>query len=120
MAPPTPRNVPLRHVPRTTKHPKRPHLRRSLLVVGSALAMVLAGAGAALAAPPAKLPGNAEAIESRWQPAYDYDTDGCYPTPAIGPTGTVNGGLKPTGSLSGECHDTSDLDSTNGYARYRC
>jgi hypothetical protein len=94
--------------------------RRSMIVAGTALALVAVTATPALAAPPAKLPGNAEAIESKWQPAYDYDTDGCYPTPAIGPDGRVNGGLNPTGSLSGECHDPSDLDSTNGYARYQC
>ena len=107
-------------VGRTAHHPKRPGIRRSLIVAGSALAMIVAVASPALAAAPAKLPGNAEALESKWQPAYDYDTDGCYPTPAIGPDGTVNGGLKPTGSLSGDCHDTSDLDNTNGYSRYKC
>ena len=100
--------------------PRSSFIRRPLVVVGSAVAMLLASAGAALAAPPAGLPANAESLEVTWQPAYDYDTDGCYPTPAIGPSGTVNGGLKPTGSLSGECHDQSDLDSTNGYSRYKC
>ncbi|GAA1035794.1 hypothetical protein GCM10009557_44720 [Virgisporangium ochraceum] len=44
----------------------------------------------------------------------------CYPTPAIGPTGTLNGGLKPSGALNGNCRDRSDLDNTNGYSRYRC
>lgn len=95
-------------------------VRRSLIVAGSALALVLAAATPALAAPPTALPGNAEAAEIKWQPAFDYDTDGCYPTPAIGPTGTINGGLKPTGSLSGQCHDVSDLNNTNGYSRYKC
>jgi hypothetical protein len=99
---------------------RTPHARRSVIVAGSALAMVLAGATPALAAPPAKLPGIADAAETKWQPAYDYDTDGCYPTPAIGPDGRVNGGLNPTGALNGECRDTSDLDNTNGYARAKC
>jgi hypothetical protein len=99
---------------------KRSRIPRPLAVIAGAVALVLVSAGVALAAPPANLPGNAEALETEWQPAYDYDTDGCYPTPAIGPSGTVNGGLKPTGSLSGECHDQSDLDSTNGYSRYKC
>jgi hypothetical protein len=93
---------------------------RSVFVAGGAMALVLVAAGVALAAPPAKLSGNAEAVEQKWQPAYDYDTDGCYPTPAIGPTGTLNGGLKPTGALNGQCRDQSDLDNTNGYARYKC
>jgi hypothetical protein len=94
--------------------------RRCLIVAGSALALVVAAATPALAAPPSRLPGNAEALETTWQPAYDYDTDGCYPTPAIGPDGKINGGLNPTGSLSGDCHDTADLDNTNGYARAKC
>ncbi|MDI6105739.1 NPP1 family protein [Actinoplanes sp. NEAU-A12] len=102
----------------------RSHLRRralrSAFVAGAALAVVAATATPALAAPPAALPGNADAVETRWQPAYDYDTDGCYPTAAIGPTGVVNGGLKPSGSLSGGCRDASDLDNTNGYARHKC
>jgi hypothetical protein len=91
-----------------------------LFVVGAAMTMVVVAAGVAHAAPPSKLPGNAEAVERQWQPAYDYDTDGCYPTPAIGPDGTLNGGLKPTGALNGQCRDQSDLDNTNGYARYKC
>ena len=95
-------------------------LLRPAVAAGGALAIVLLAATPALAAPPTALPARAEAIEAKWQPAYDYDTDGCYPTPAIGPTGAVNGGLKPTGSLSGDCRATADLDNTNGYARYKC
>ncbi len=48
-----------------------------------------------------------------FQPAHDYDTDGCY-TPAIGLDSTVNGGLNPSGALNGQCRDSWDLDSTNG------
>lgn len=79
------------------------HIRRSSLVVGAALALVVAAAQTAFAAPPPALPAQAEAIELTFQPAYDYDTDGCYPTPAIGPTGVLNGGLSPTGALNGSC-----------------
>ncbi|WP_330291295.1 NPP1 family protein [Streptomyces sp. NBC_00576] len=95
-------------------------VRRASLVLGSAVALVVAVPGSAFAAPPSALPANADTLENTWQPAYDYDTDGCYPTPAIGPDGTVNGGLNPSGSVSGECHDTSDLDNTNGYSREKC
>src|SRR5690606_36728856 len=56
----------------------------------------------------------------KWQPAFDYDNDGCYPTPAIGPDGTPAEGLKTSGSLNGNCHDQSDLDNTNSYARAKC
>ena len=76
--------------------------------------------GTALAASPLALPANATAEEQAYQPAYDYDTDGCYPVPAIGPDGTINGGLNPSGSPSGECHDLADLTNTNGYSRSKC
>ncbi|MEJ7833848.1 MAG: NPP1 family protein [Nocardioides sp.] len=56
----------------------------------------------------------------RWQPAMDYDVDGCYPTPAVGPGGTLNPGLRNSGALNGQCHDASDLDNANMYARSRC
>ncbi|MFJ8945312.1 NPP1 family protein [Streptomyces sp. NPDC102395] len=96
------------------------HRRRWLTGLTGAVALVLAVPSLAWAAPPRALPRNAEAAELTYQPAFDYDTDGCYPTPAIGPDGTVNGGLKPTGSLSGDCRDASDLDNTNSYSRYKC
>ncbi|MFF8288900.1 NPP1 family protein [Streptomyces sp. NPDC016309] len=83
--------------------------------------MLLAGfPGSAHAAPPRALPGDASALERAFQPAYDYDKDGCYATPAIGPDGTVSPGLKPSGTVSGQCRDASDLDNTNGYARALC
>ncbi len=96
------------------------HIRRSLVVVGAALALVLGVPQAAFAAPPPALPSHADAIELAFQPAYDYDTDGCYPTPAVGPTGVLNTGLKPTGALDGNCRDASDLANTNGYSRWTC
>lgn len=102
------------------KMQKRSRFRRTSAVVAAAAALVVAFPGVALAAPPKGLPANADALEQTFQPAYDYDTDGCYPTPAIGPDGTLNGGLNPTGALNGNCRDASDLDNTNGYSRYKC
>ena len=121
MTSPRPRGYLPRHLTRTAA-PKRTRsrARRPLVVLGGVIALTMAGTGIALAAPPANLPGNAEPLEQKWQPAYDYDTDGCYPTPAIGPDGKLNGGLKPTGALHGECQDQSDLDHTNGYSRSKC
>ncbi|MEU6841569.1 NPP1 family protein [Streptomyces sp. NPDC046716] len=95
-------------------------LRRASVVTGGALALVLALAGSAVAAPPGALPGNADGTEATFQPAFDYDTDGCYPTPAIGADGTLNGGLNPSGALNGQCRDAEDLANTNGYARAKC
>lgn len=98
----------------------RTHRRRWLTGLGAALALVVAFPATAFAAPPPALPANADTLDRTYQPAYDYDTDGCYPTPAIGPDGTVNGGLNPTGALNGNCHDAVDLDNTNGYSRSKC
>ncbi|MGW0932018.1 NPP1 family protein [Streptomyces sp. NPDC002644] len=103
--------------------PARPRTRRTaraLTTTGGALALLLALAGPAQAAPPAALPANATALERQFQPALDYDKDGCYPTPAIGPDGSLNGGLNPTGALNGDCRDSFDLGNTNAYSRATC
>ncbi|MEV8087880.1 NPP1 family protein [Streptomyces nigra] len=98
----------------------RTHRRRWLTGLAGAAALVMAFPAVAHAAPPPALPGNAEAAERAYQPAFDYDTDGCYSSAAIGPDGTVNPGLNPTGALNGNCRDASDLDNTNAYSRYKC
>lgn len=95
-------------------------IRSTALVLSSAVAMVFAASGSARAEPPQALPAHADSLEQTYQPALDYDTDGCYPTAAIGPDGTTNGGLKPSGALNGQCRDAWDLDNTNGYARQKC
>jgi hypothetical protein len=95
-------------------------MRRVSFILGSAVALVVALPGSALADPPKGLPANADGLEQTFQPAFDYDTDGCYPTPAIGPDGTIAPGLNPSGAVNGQCHDSWDLDGTNGYARSKC
>ncbi|MFF5637234.1 NPP1 family protein [Streptomyces sp. NPDC012825] len=106
--------------PRGTQLKTPVHATRGALALAGALALVIALPGTALAAPPPALPGNADALEQTFQPAFDYDTDGCYPTAAIGPDGTLNGGLNPSGALNGQCRDASDLAATNGYSRAKC
>ncbi|KAI8626821.1 necrosis inducing protein-domain-containing protein [Xylariaceae sp. FL1651] len=71
--------------------------------------------------PPQALPAKATANDLMFQPAMDFDTDGCYNTPAIGPDGTINPGLdhENTG-LAQNCHDLSDLQNNNVYSRARC
>ncbi|WP_320781501.1 NPP1 family protein [Streptomyces sp. CRN 30] len=95
-------------------------IRRATLTLAGAAALVLAFPGSALAATPPALPANAEALERTFQPAFDYDTDGCYSTAAIGSDGTVNAGLNPTGALNGQCRDAEDLANTNSYSRSKC
>ncbi|KAK6950238.1 hypothetical protein Daesc_008564 [Daldinia eschscholtzii] len=71
--------------------------------------------------PPQALPEKATANDKKWQPAMDFDTDGCYNTPAIDANGNINPGLdhENTG-LSSDCHDPSDLTNNNVYSRARC
>ena len=90
------------------------------LVAGAALAMAVAFPAAALADPPPALPGKATDLEKNFQPAFDYDKDGCYPTPAIGPDGKIAPGLALGGDVNGNCRDGSDLDNTNSYSRTKC
>ncbi|GAA3360361.1 NPP1 family protein [Saccharopolyspora gregorii] len=89
-------------------------------LVGTAVLFVGLPPAVALADPPQALPGSAAEADAKWQPAFDYDGDGCYPTPAIGPDGTLAPGLEPSGALNGNCHDQSDLDNTNSYSRSKC
>jgi necrosis inducing protein (NPP1) len=103
---------------------RRPTGRRQAgkvsFVLGTVTAVLFASAGVALADPPRALDGSAPLEDRTYQPAFDYDGDGCYPTPAIGRDGTIAGGLKTSGAVNGSCHDASDLDNTNSYSRVKC
>ncbi|PSK95869.1 necrosis inducing protein (NPP1) [Murinocardiopsis flavida] len=90
------------------------------VLAGAAVLFVALPPAAAHAEPPAAIPASVAEPDGKWQPAFDYDKDGCYPTPAIGPDGTVAEGLAIGGALNGNCRDQSDLDNTNAYARSKC
>ena len=90
-----------------------------LSLIGAA-ALTVGVVPLAQAAPPAALPADAGARALKWQPAFDYDEDGCYPTPAIGRDGTIAPGLETSGAVNGNCRDQSDLDNTNSYVRSKC
>ncbi|WP_338597448.1 NPP1 family protein [Saccharopolyspora sp. SCSIO 74807] len=102
---------------RPKRRPKISFAFRSLVGAG---VLVLATPSVALADPPQALPSSVADPDGEFQPAFDYDGDGCYPTPAIGPDGTPAEGLEPSGALNGNCHDESDLDNTNSYVRAKC
>lgn len=89
-------------------------------VLGTVAATLFASAGVALADPPQALDWSAPWEDRTYEPAFDYDGDGCYPTPAIGRDGTIAPGLKTTGAVNGSCHDSWDLDNTNAYSRVKC
>ncbi|KXJ96688.1 necrosis inducing protein-domain-containing protein [Microdochium bolleyi] len=71
--------------------------------------------------PPRALGASATDDELKFQPSLDFDTDGCYNTPAIDSAGNVAEGLDHnyTGGSSG-CRDESDLDNNQVYVRTRC
>ncbi|RBQ14077.1 hypothetical protein DP939_42640 [Spongiactinospora rosea] len=101
-------------------------MRRSLCA--SLIASLIAGLGIVIAVatpahaepPPPEIKENASVANLRFQPAMDYDEDGCYASVAIGPDGTLTPGLPLGGALNGACRDASDLDNSNMYARSRC
>ena len=107
-----------RRTPRHTSIRRTPTRVAATLVV-AALALT-APAAVAHADPPPNLPQNASSTEQSFSPAYDYDGDGCYATPAIGPDGTIAPGLDIGGAVNGNCRDQSDLDSSQTYSREKC
>ncbi|MEH1805783.1 NPP1 family protein [Nostoc sp.] len=94
--------------------------RLGLVLLGVVAACVIGMAGVAYAEPPPALPGAGPEADRKFQPAMDYDKDGCYPTPAIGPDGTINPGRDLGGDVNGGCRDESDLDNSNAYSRSQC
>ncbi|MFI9641346.1 NPP1 family protein [Micromonospora sp. NPDC051925] len=84
------------------------------------LALLLSVPGVAFADPPPALDWNAPWSDRTYEPAFDYDGDGCYPTPAIGSDGTIAPGLALGGAENGHCRDSWDLDNTNAYSRVKC
>lgn len=101
-------------------HPGLRRISRAAISLTGAIALIAAVPVVAHADPPPALPQNADGMEQTYSPAYDYDTDGCYPTPAIGSNGVIAPGLALGGHMNGQCRDQWDLDNTNGYARYKC
>ncbi|MFF1451275.1 NPP1 family protein [Streptomyces sp. NPDC058274] len=107
----------------TTPRPKRSgkRLRRSTLAGAlSAVALVVALPTDANANVLTLLPQNADILDQTYSPAYDYDTDGCYTTAAIGADGTINPGLSLGGDVNGHCHDPAQLNNANTYSRSKC
>ncbi|MFJ9808823.1 NPP1 family protein [Streptomyces sp. NPDC101158] len=98
-----------------------PRARRSAFgTVLCALLLVLGVPATAHAAVLPPLPQNAEGLDQTFAPAYDFDTDGCYMTAAIGADGTLNPGLKLGGDVNGRCHDPAQLAAANSYSRSKC
>jgi hypothetical protein len=70
--------------------------------------------------PPKAIRPKSTMLDIRFQPALDFDKDGCYNVPAISADGVLSQGLAPGNSLTAGCRDPSDLDNNNVYVRQRC
>ncbi|GKQ35754.1 NPP1 family protein [Streptomyces sp. A012304] len=92
-------------------------LGKATVVAGTAAALTVGLAGSALAAAPAPLPWQASAFQDKYQPYFDYDHDGCYPSSAVDPSGWLNGGLRPVGDYGGDCRY---MGRANTYVRSAC
>ncbi|GAA5168730.1 NPP1 family protein [Viridibacterium curvum] len=53
-------------------------------------------------------------------PVFDFDTDGCLPSAGISRTGVQNGGLNPSGSITGGCRAGIFLQLSNTLHRHAC
>ncbi|KAK4641436.1 hypothetical protein QC761_501900 [Podospora bellae-mahoneyi] len=65
----------------------------------------------------------ATADQEKWSPALDYDTDSCYNTVAISPTGQLNAGQDPgkgQNEILSFCRKEDRLTKRNVYVRSKC
>eukprot|EP00924_Labyrinthula_sp_SR-Ha-C_P015098 maker-scaffold_9-snap-gene-8.51-mRNA-1 protein AED:0.50 eAED:0.50 QI:0/0/0/1/1/1/2/0/587 len=53
-------------------------------------------------------------------PLFDFTDNSCLPGVAISMEGERNGGLNPSGSVTGECRSSNFLDQSNTIHRYAC
>jgi hypothetical protein len=67
-----------------------------------------------------KLPEAAGEEAKKWAVVFDFDTDSCYPSPAISPSGQLNQGISVTGidtSFVEGCRSAAQLSNSNTYHR---
>ena len=64
-----------------------------------------------------KLPESIDAEAKRLAVVFDFETDSCYPSPAVSGAGKVNEGSVPSGSITSGCRDKSQLTGSNTYHR---
>lgn len=64
-----------------------------------------------------KLSEAASAEAKKFAVIFDFDTDSCYPSPAVSKDGDMSGGLKATGDITGGCRSKEQLENSNTYYR---
>lgn len=61
--------------------------------------------------------GGAPPEAQKFAVVFDFDKDSCYPAAAMSRSGEFNGGLKPTGSITGKCRSVQQLKYASTYHR---
>ncbi len=98
---------------------------RLSLMIGTAAAMLVAQATPAFAqgwpAPVSPLPERATALDKRFQPAIDFDTDVCFNVPAVDAAGAISPAASTYATRPpASCRSASYRTQSNVYARSRC
>ncbi|MEV7732155.1 NPP1 family protein [Streptomyces sp. NPDC088921] len=101
------------------KSGRKSRLGQAALVVGSVAALTVGLAGSANAGVLNPLSYSGSTFQAKYQPYFDYDSDSCFPAAAVDANGNVNGGLNPSGSLTGKCR-SGHLGKANTYAQSLC
>ncbi|MFF0012688.1 NPP1 family protein [Streptomyces sp. NPDC005374] len=104
---------------KTPRSGRKSRLGRAALVAGSAAALTVGLTGSANAGILNPLPWSGSTFQNKYMPYFDYDSDSCFPAAAVDANGNVNGGLYPSGSMTGKCR-TNHLGKANTYAQSRC
>ncbi|MCD7443216.1 NPP1 family protein [Streptomyces lincolnensis] len=94
-------------------------LGKAALVAGSATALTFAMSNSAHAAVLNPLNESTTTFQKNFQPVFDYDGNSCFPATAIDSSGTFNGGLDDSGSVTGQCR-TGHLGKAQTYSRVKC
>lgn len=94
-------------------------LGRAALVAGSAAALTIGVTGSAHAAVLNPLNESTTTYQKKYQPVFDYDSDGCLPATAIDAGGFLNGGLDDSGPVTGQCR-SGHLGKAQTYSRSKC
>jgi hypothetical protein len=89
-------------------------------ILGAVIALSVVGISTYGAEPFDKLPESIDDTAKELAVVFDFDTDSCYPSPAVSRTGKQNGGLKASGPITGECREREQLTNSNTYYRKKC
>ncbi len=89
-----------------------------VLIVGALAACSLPSLASDFPRMDVALPANADIAAIH--PVFDFDGDGCLPSAGMSRYGEQNGGLNPSGSITGGCRRVDFMNYSNTLHRYAC